>query len=329
MLWIKSLFLQQVNSRIMEQRQSYLSTVVKGDMNLYEVRIFMLIVEQAQAVIEGEKLKDIIGKAFCSDRLNINFSVQMKRLVANRHHYDVVLDACEKLSKRFIKIRDEQGKRRLMSPFLYNIILEEGTGILRFSVAHWLVDYILDFTRGVCRYDLGVALSFRSPFVARLYMLCAGQIRKFAVSIDFLKQFLGVEDKYKQTAMFLKRCIDPAVKEIEKKNVSGFTYETVTGQRGKVEKLILIPVKRGQEAERRRLGQGSLSVFAPSVMTQYLAMTCGFSNRELSANKNVLGELAKKENWQEILSRVVKFARQKENPKRYIIGALKKELLKK
>lgn len=329
MLWIKSLFLQQVNSRFMEQRQSYLSTVVKGDMNLYEVRIFMLIVEQAQAVIEGEKLKDIIGKAFCSDRLNINFSVQMKRLVANRHHYDVVLDACEKLSKRFIKIRDEQGKRRLMSPFLYNIILEEGTGILRFSVAHWLVDYILDFTRGVCRYDLEVALSFRSPFVARLYMLCAGQSRKFAVSIDFLKQFLGVEDKYKQTAMFLKRCIDPAVKEIEKKNVSGFTYETVTGQRGKVEKLILIPVKRGQEAERRRLGQGSLSVFAPSVMTQYLAMTCGFSNRELTANKEVLGELAKKENWQEILARIVKFARAKENPKRYIIGTLKKELQKK
>ena len=70
----------------MEQKQSYLSTVVKGDMNLYEVRIFMLIVEQAQAVIEGEKLKDIIGKAFSSDHLNINFSVQMKRLVANRHH---------------------------------------------------------------------------------------------------------------------------------------------------------------------------------------------------------------------------------------------------
>lgn len=83
----------------MEQKQSYLSTVVKGDMNLYEVRIFMLIVEQAQTVIEGEKLKDIIGKAFCSDRLNINFSVQMKRLVANRHHYDVILDVCERLSK--------------------------------------------------------------------------------------------------------------------------------------------------------------------------------------------------------------------------------------
>ena len=83
----------------MEQKQSYLSTVVKGDMNLYEVRIFMLIVEQAQTVIEGEKLKDIVGKAFCSDRLNMNFSVQMNRLVANRHHYDVVLDACESLSQ--------------------------------------------------------------------------------------------------------------------------------------------------------------------------------------------------------------------------------------
>ena len=109
-----------------------------------------------------------------------------------------------------------------MSPFLYNIILEEGSGILRFSVAHWLVDYILDFTRGVCRYDLQVALSFRSAYVARIYMLCAGQTSKFVVSVSFLKTFLGVEEKYKQTAMFLRRCIDPAVKEIEKKNVSGF-----------------------------------------------------------------------------------------------------------
>ena len=126
--------------------------------------------------------------------------------------------------------------------------------------------------------------------------------------------------------MFLRRCIDPAVKEIEKKGVSGFRYETVAGQRGKIEKLVIIPVKRGQEAERRRLGQGSLSVFAPSLLIQYLTMSCGFSNRELNANKEVLGELAKKENWQEIITRIVKFARAKDNPKRYIIGSLKKEL---
>ena len=47
--------MQQLKIKDMEQKQSYLSTVVKGDMNLYEVRIFMLIVEQAQTVIEGEK----------------------------------------------------------------------------------------------------------------------------------------------------------------------------------------------------------------------------------------------------------------------------------
>ena len=129
--------------------------------------------------------------------------------------------------------------------------------------------------------------------------------------------------------MFLRRCIDPAVKEIEKKNVSGFRYETVAGLRGKIEKLVFIPVKRGQEAERRMLGYGSLSVFAPSLLIQYLTLTCGFSKRELSANKEVLGELAKKENWQEIITRIVKFARAKDNPKRYIIGSLKKELKKK
>ena len=320
--------IEQLKINNMEQKQSYLSTVVKGDMNLYEVRIFMLIVEQAQAVIEGEKLKDIIGKAFSSDHLNINFSVEMKRLVANRHHYDDVLDACERLSKRFVKVRDEQGKRCMMTPFLYNIILEEGSGILRFSVAHWLVDYILDFTRGVCRYDLQVALSFRSAYVARMYMLCAGQIKKFPVSVAFLKSFLGVEDKYKQTAMFLRRCIDPAVKEIEARNVSGFIYEPIKGQRGKVEKLMIIPVKRGQEKERRILGQGNLSAFAPSIMTQYLSMTCGFSSRELSANKETLGAFAKKQDWQGALSRIAGCARAKENPKRYIIGAMKKEIQK-
>ena len=64
-------------------------------------------------------------------------------------------------------------------------------------------------------------------------------------------------------------------------------------------------------------------------MIQYLSMSCGFSNRELSANKEVLGEFAKQESWQEILARIVKFARAQETPKRYIIGAMKKEVQKK
>lgn len=312
----------------MEQRQSYLSTVVRGDMSIYEVRIFMLIVEQAQVVIEGMKLKDIVGKAFSSDGLNINFSVQMKRLVANRHHYDVIEEACAKLAQRFIRYRDEKGARRLLTPFVYNIIIEEGTGVLRFSVAHWLVDYILDFTRGVCRYDLQVALSFRSAYVARLYMLCAGQSKKFVVGIDFLKSFLGVEDKYKLTSMFLKRCIDPAVKEIEKANVSGFIYEKVKGARGKVESLAIMPVKRGKEQERRMLGQGSLSVFAPHILIQYLSMSCGFTNRELSGNKENLARFAKLANWQDVLTRIVTAARKKGEGKRYIMGAIKAEGLK-
>ena len=45
------LYLQQLKIIDMDQKQSYLSTVFKGDMNLYEDRIFLLIVEQAQAVI--------------------------------------------------------------------------------------------------------------------------------------------------------------------------------------------------------------------------------------------------------------------------------------
>ena len=41
----------------MEQKQSYLSTVVKGDMNLYEVRIFMLIVGAGTGSDRGRKVE--------------------------------------------------------------------------------------------------------------------------------------------------------------------------------------------------------------------------------------------------------------------------------
>ena len=71
-----------------------------------------------------------------------------------------------------------------------------------------------------------------------------------------------------------------------------------------------------------------MSAFAPLIMTQYLSMTCGFSSRELSANKETLGAFAKKQDWQVTLSRIAGFARAKENPKKYIIGAMKKELQK-
>ena len=45
--------------------------------------------------------------------------------------------------------------------------------------------------------------------------------------------------------------------------------------------------------------------------------------------KETLGAFARKQDWQVALSRIAGFARASENPKRYIIGAMKKELEKK
>ena len=104
-------------------------------------------------------------------------------------------------------------------------------------------DVLLDFSRGFSRYDLEVAFSLESPYSMRFYEMMSGQTSPITYSIEDLKREFLLEDKYTYTKDFLRRVVDSAKSELDRKSPVTFTYTPLKDGR-KYTKIILFPVRQ-------------------------------------------------------------------------------------
>ena len=58
--------------------QSYLTTVIRGDFSLYEVRIFVKIVEHANKLLKGKTVKEAMATGITADGITANITVKSK-----------------------------------------------------------------------------------------------------------------------------------------------------------------------------------------------------------------------------------------------------------
>lgn len=306
--------------------QGYTATMIKGDFSLYEIKILVKIVERVQEYLGNGCAKNYIGQSICQDGINYNFSLTIRELIPEQsRHYEDVKEALIRLQEKKLTYFDTKKQIWYSSPLAYNCFVEFGTGIARFSASKWVIDTILDFSKGFTRYEFVSAMALSSPYSVRWYMLSSSLSRPLCYDIDFLKEWLGVSDKYKQTGDFLKRCVDPAVKELELQNVNGFSYEKIY-KGNKIKSLRLIPRKREAVSTNELAAKVSASVWINPLLMNYLSLHCGFSSRELSAHKDLLHRFTKKPAWQDILMRIVERQRRGRFSKGYIINAIKGEV---
>ena len=93
---------------------------------------------------------------------------------------------------------------------------EEGEGCVYLSFTKWIKPYLQELSSAYTSYRLFEIKHLKSSHAMRLYELMM-QYRKtgFKVdSLDNLKRYFGVEDKYKRWVDFDKRVLRAAVKEI-------------------------------------------------------------------------------------------------------------------
>ena len=109
----------------------------------------------------------------------------------------------------------------------------------------------LDFSRGFSRYDLEIAFSLESAYSMRFYEMLAGQEDPITYSIDALRKQFCLEDKYAMTKDFIRRVVEPAMKELDSKSPISFTYTPLKEGR-KIAKLMFFPV-RHEENQRADL----------------------------------------------------------------------------
>lgn len=312
----------------MDQIQSRIITIFRVDLGLYSLRILMKIIQRAQPLFKSDSMKNLMQQTLCVDGINVNFDLACKDILQDRsHHYELVYHAANQLQKVFVQYTDADKKISCKTGLIYNVRLHERSGIIRFSAARWLMEALVDFSCGYNMYNLECAMQLKSPSAIRMYMLTCSSTQTINYSVDFLKGMLGVDGKYKQTADFIKRCIDPAQKELEEKGFNGFTYTKICKGR-KVTALAITPVRRQERTLNSLAAQAGLSFFCHPALRQYLAQECDISSKELGAHKVEINEFCKIPAWSDIIMHIVQNQKKKLAGKGYIFAAIRKEVEK-
>ena len=118
-------------------------------------------------------------------------------------------------------------------PFVGRVTIKKGYIYAKIEPEIWQL--VKDFSMGFRTYELQTMLQLRSVYSMKLYPYVCKQTdpSKLVMSIDDCMKFMGVENKYKQKPDFIKKCVDPAKRELDAKAPWSFDYEKIYDQKGK------------------------------------------------------------------------------------------------
>lgn len=307
----------------MELKQSLILSLCRTKMSLYEMRILVRIVEHGQVVLSGLFLKEHL------EHIKHNFkhekiAIEIKDLLSDgSQHYEQVIEAAKSMATRTIEYYDSDKNKWGISSIIFDVTSSNGT--IQFFVSNLFWDVLFDFTRGFSWYELKVALSLPTPSAIRLYMLVNGLTQPFTYSVEQLKSLLMASDKYRQTADFIKRVIEPARIALDQAGGNSFTYSRIV-KGNKVTGLTFTPVhKKGLTHEPADKAKFWAAMIDKEIRTK-LICEAGFSASMLKPHASLIQELAASPRAEEILNGIIHRMRKGSKSRGYVINALRSEL---
>lgn len=311
--------------------QSYVLTTAKYDFSVYEKRILYRLVEMAQDELRGIMIRDNMHKivpTLWNDR-KITMPVADILSGENDKNYAIAKKAFESLATKGITYEDDHEWR------FTNIIafphIEKGAGTATFTVEKSIWQCCLDFTKGYNKYELKIAMSFKSVYSMRMYELMSGQKSPLTFKVEDLRERFKLTDKYKLQTDFKKRVLDIAKKELDACSPYSFSYEEVKAGR-KVVAYKFTPIYQDQfrdhELEKRKLtARTSASFILADQIYDYMHYQMGFTAKEINSHKNLLD--AAQNTLPDMLGFLADLkarSRKATNPKGWIINAIKHEV---
>lgn len=304
--------------------QSYLITTARYKFSVMEKRIMYRIIESGQDLIEGRKLQGhiTVQPTLLNDR---EITMSYADVLDKSNNISTVRKALLDLTKKLVVWGDAKvgGAYTLIERPKWN-----GTkGTFSFRVAAPIWDaMMLQFHKGFRKYQLATAMNFSSVYSMRIYELVSGQKYPITYTVDALKKMLGVEGKYPRLYDLKKWVLNVAQTELDESADYSFKYQ-IKGTKNATITFAPYPISRGDRAERERLKrQLSLNNLVPKEVSDYLEMW-GFTKREIKTHAELFREVCSTlADPMLTLSEVCGKSREKENPKGWIINALKGKL---
>jgi len=199
------------------------NTIIKGkqEMTLMEARLIRLLI--TQVVKEDKDFK----------RYTCRIQDFAKFLgIAPKGLYRDVSDICISLLKRVVKIGTNDPKKPWKAFQWIQLAEYDGKGNITLELSEKIAPYVLELNSWFTQYKLENILSFNSFYAIRLYEIlkCDMGIAReekfeFSYDIEYLREILCCEEKYKLINDFTKRVIEISIREINEKSDIEVTYE--------------------------------------------------------------------------------------------------------
>lgn len=309
----------------MEIIQSFIYSVARVRLSLYEQRILIKVIEHAQVILKGKLVKNCLFRME-HDLENVKIEIPVRYILSDgSKHYDAVKDAARSLQGRTFEYYDSEAKAWYTSPIIYNVAYVQGSGLISFYVSKMLFDVALDFSKGFCKYDLETAINLPSPYACRMYALTNSQTRPINYTISDLKRMFGVEKKYTQTRDFILKVIEPAKKALDAAECNSFTYSRVKDG-NKVIALCIAPLRRKTQDEKELASKVSVNRLITNEIAIVLISYMGFTTKELAAHKVLLHKFCQMPYAQDQIYNIERRYRKKKKSKGYVIAAIRDEV---
>lgn len=313
--------------------QSYIFTAAKYDFTAYEKRIMYRLVECAQKEIEGIKIKDNMHK-IKPVQLGREITLPTVSILRNEkdENYTIAKKAFLSLCEKVVIYEDADYWTATQIIAKPKISKKEGT--VTFLVFDEIWNCILDFTKGYRKYELAIAMKFKSVYAMRFYELMSGQKKPLFVLLegpDGLRERFSLQGKYERVNDFKRYVIDVAKKELDEHSPYSFVAKEEKEGR-KVIGWTLFPVfyeNREDSAlqEQARMAKVTARLQLGNNVYDYLKFSFDFKSDEINKNKKILIEGQNRiPDFVGFLGELKKGARLAENPKGYVIGAIKIKL---
>ena len=318
--------------------QSYKLTTIRDNFGLYGQRALLRIVESVQDQIAGLSFKDkrdirkidtTIDTDLWGDKI---ITLDLRSICPEGiTHFAPVRDELKAIMKLQFEYEDDETWE--VMNFINHVKVNKGTWKATLSVSKDVWKAVMDFSKGFRRIEMEKAMQFQSSYSLRFYELLTGQQEPICYDIEDLKKMFGLEQKYINSPMFIKRVVESAKKELDE--ISPYTFDYVinygesTGPgRPPISSLTFFPIHcitrhSGQNDIKDRL---SLEQSIGEVPYDILTLKFGVAPKSIKNNLALLMYAKQNMDLEKFLRKIAPKAIRAKNVAGYTVNAIKSEL---
>ena len=219
----------------------------KQSMTLQEARLIRLLITQIA--------KD--DKDFKTYKVNIQELARFLEIPDNNLYRDI-RNICQSLMSRTIKIQN--GNQWKIFQWL-QLAEYDGHGTVTLMLSNQIAPYLLQLNAWFTQYQLKNILVMKSFYSIRLYellKLTVGEDRRkkieYTFSIQYLREYLECEHKFKQIGQFKDKILDIAVRDISEYSEYNCRYEGKKTGRSITDIIFYLELKE-QKPEKKEEGE--------------------------------------------------------------------------